>query len=242
LTRIPTALSANTYTPTGASSAETVLFVTSSQDLRQPPNDNTLSVYAADSSGNWTEQPNSPYSTLVNPTAVLAVNTSPLGQPMAGAIFVYVGNTPPFGGDVSAFELCSQVIPPQCQQADVDNHLLFSVGQPSSVGEYPIAMLVDPTNTFLYIACNGSNQVYGFSMGTASGKLTALTPAYQPTGTQPVALAMHGGINTTSEFLYSSNNFSSTITGWPVVATTGSLGNQITVEFSPGSPYGMAGK
>jgi len=241
LSRIPTSLSAITYTPSGGS-AQTLLFMTSSKDLTANHNDNELSVYSVDSSGNLAEAPNSPYTTEVNPTVVQAVNTSPPGQPTAGEIFVYVGNSGSSAGGVGAFELCSQVAPPSCRQSDVDNHLLFSVGTPTNVGQNPVAMVVDPTNSFLYIACNGANQVYGFSMGTSSGKLTALNPANQPTGSQPVALAMHGGINTNSEFLYASNNGSSNISGWPIVATTGSMGNAITVQFTPGAPSGMAGR
>jgi len=214
LTRIPTSLSAITYTPSGGS-AQTVLFVTSNKDLSQPPNDNTLSVYSVDSSGNLTEALNSPYTTLVNPTAVLAVNTSPAGQ---DTVFVYVGNSPSSGGEVSAFQLCTQVNGTTCQQPDVNDYKLLPPGPPSNVNQNPVAMLVDPTNSFLYVACNGSNQVYGFGIGPSSGNLSALSPAYQQTGLQPVALAMHGGANSNSEFLYSSNNGSSTVSGWPIVA------------------------
>lgn len=245
LTRVPTSLSAITYTPQGSSTAQTLLFMTSNQDLTASHNDNELSVYSVDSSGNLTEQPNSPYTTpgQVDPTVVQAVNTSPAGAPTAGAIFVYVGNSGSSAGAVGVFELCTA--PGEfgvCTQQDVTDNLLFPAGTPSNVGQNPVAMLVDPTNSFLYIACNGTNQVYGFSMGTTSGKLSALSPASVPTGAQPVALAMHGGLNSSSEFLYSSNNGSSTITGWPVEATTGTLGSAFTTLFTPGAPSGMAGR
>ncbi len=108
LNRIPTALSVITFTPPGQTTAETLLFVTSNLDLTSLHNDNELSVYAVDSSGNLTEQPNSPYTTQVNPGAVLAVNTNPVGQ-TTGGVFVYLGSQGAVTGSVSEFQLCTQV-------------------------------------------------------------------------------------------------------------------------------------
>jgi 6-phosphogluconolactonase (cycloisomerase 2 family) len=239
LTRVPTSISTISYTPSGGT-AQTVLFVTSNLDLKQPPDDNTLSVYSVDSSGVVTEAPNSPYTTQVNPTVVRVVNTSGAGQ-NASSIFAYVGNSGVSAGGVTPFQLCAQQ-DSDCSVDDVANHRLLPAGTTTSVGQTPVAMLIDPTNSFLYVACRGSNQVFAFSMGSSSGKLTALNPANQPTGAVPVALAMHGGLKSTTEYLYSANNGSNSITGWSVVATTGSLGNPITVTFAAGQPSGMAGR
>ena len=239
LTRVPTSISAISYTPTG-SSAQTVLFVTSNLDLNQPPNDNTLSVYSVDSTGLATEAPNSPYTTQINPTVVRVVNTSGVGQ-NASSIFAYVGTSGVSAGGVTPFQLCAQQ-DSDCSADDVANHRLLPAGATTSVGQTPVAMLVDPTNSFMYVACRGSNQVFAFSMGSSSGKLTALNPANQPTGAVPVDLAMHGSTKSSTEFLYSANNGSNSITGWSVVSTTGSLGNPITVTFAAGQPSGMAGR
>jgi hypothetical protein len=177
LSRVPTALSAITFTPPGATAAETLLFVTSNLDLTSMHNDNQLSVYAVDASGNLTEQPNSPYTTQVNPGVVLAVNTNPVAQ-TTGGVFVYVGSQGAVTGSVSAFQVCTQISSGtvSCTQPDVTNNLLISVGTPVSVGMNPRAMLADPSNSFLYIACTGSNSVYGFHMTTGTGLLTPLTP------------------------------------------------------------------
>lgn len=243
LTRVATALSVITFTPPGGSTAETLLFVTSNLDLTTLHNDNELSVYAVDSSGNLTEQPNSPYTTQVNPGAVLAVNTNPVGQ-TTGGVFVYVGSQGAVTGSVSEFQLCTQVTSGtvSCTQPDVTNNLLLSVGTPMSVGMNPGAMLADPTNSFLYVACTGSNTVYGFHMTTGTGALGALTPPLMPTGASPVALAMHPNFNNGAEFLYVSNNTGSSVTGYNVQVTTGTLSNPQTVLFFPGEPSGIAGR
>jgi hypothetical protein len=238
LTRVPTSLSAMTYTPQGGS-PQTLLFVTSNQDLHQPPNDNTLSVYVVDSTGNLAETPNSPYTTQVDPTVVQAINTNAAGQ---STVFVYAGNSGTSAGGVSGYQLCTAPDNADCTQQAVDNHLLLSLGSTSTVGQNPVAILVDPTNAFMYVACRDTNQVFGFGIGVNTGKLTALNPASQPTGASPVALALHASTNSSTEYLYSANNGSSSITGWSVVATTGVLGNPINVPFAPGQPSGMAGR
>jgi len=239
LTRVPTALSVLTFTPPGGST-QTLLFVTSNLDLTANHNDNELSVYAVDGAGNLMEQLNSPYTTEVNPRVVLAVNTNPPAQ-NTGGVFVYVGSQGAITGAVSTFELCTQVSQ-VCSQQMVSAEQLAPVGSPQSVGQFPGAMLADPTNSFLYVACTGANAVYGFHMTTGTGVLTALGPASQPTGGSPVALAMHPNFNAGAQFLYVSNNTGSSITGFNAAVTTGSLTSPLTVIFSPGAPSGIAGR
>lgn len=244
MNRIPTALSVITFTPPGGTTAETLLFVTSNLDLTSLHNDNELSVFAVDSSGNLSEQPNSPYTTQVNPGAVLAVNTNPVGQTTAGGVFVYVGSQGAVTGSVSEFQLCTQVTSGtlSCTGPDVTNNLLLSVGTPASVGMNPGPMLVDPTNTFLYIACTGSNAVYGFHIIPGTGILDGLTPPSVPTGATPVAMAMHPNYNNGAEFLYVSNNTGGSVSGFNVQVTTGTLSSPQTILFFPGEPAGIAGR
>lgn len=239
LTRVATALSVLTFTPPGGS-AQTLLFVTSNLDLTANHNDNELSVYAVDGAGNLTEQLNSPYTTEVNPGAVLAVNTNPPAQ-NTGGVFVYVGSQGAITGALSTFQLCTQV-GQVCSQQMVSAEQLAPVGSPASIGQNPRAMQADPTNSFLYVACTGANTVYGFQMTKGTGVLTTLTPPSQPTGGSPVALAMHPNYNAGAQFLYVSNNTGSSITGFNVAVTTGSLTSPLTVIFSPGAPSGIAGR
>lgn len=251
LDRMPTAISAITFTPPNApsgTSPQTLLFMTSNKDLLNPtnPNDNELSVYAVDSSGNLTEQPNSPYTTNPNPGVVLAVNTNAPPQ-TTGGVFVYVGNQGSTSGSIAAFQLCTVVgtqgnSSTSCTQTQVQNNQLISIGTPSAAGQQPIAMVVDPSNSFLYVASYASSQIFAFHIATGTGLLSALAPASEPTGAQPVALAMHGNYNVSGEFLYTSNNNGQSITEFSFGAFTGALGNGNTVLFLPGQPYGMAAK
>jgi len=239
LSRIPTALSVLTYT-IAPNPTQTMLFVTSNYDLTSYHNDSELSVFTVDSSGNLTEQSSSPYTTQVDPLAVKAVNTNPAAQ-NTGGVFVYVGSQGAVSGSVSAFEVCTQAVSAPCTGVTLGN--LVAIGTAMNTGQNPIAMLADPSNTFLYVACNVGNNVYGFTMTTATGILVSLSPALQPTGTGPVALAMHPSSNVSNEYLYVANNAGSTISGYTVNVTTGSLSSPMSpIIFPPGNPYGMAAR
>jgi 6-phosphogluconolactonase (cycloisomerase 2 family) len=101
-------------------------------------------------------------------------------------------------------------------------------------------MLVDPTNSFLYVASQGSNQVFGFLINTGAGKLTALSgsPQYSQ-GSQPVSIALHPSVNNTGQFLFVSNSTSQTIGGFTLSTTTGSMSSP-TSTITPAAPSGMA--
>src|SRR5271166_2487213 len=262
LSKTPSALSPVTFTPSGSTAAQELLFVTNNYDLctvgclpPSPASDNTISVYSVSSAGVLTEQPNSPYTiSAADPVAVQAVNTNP-ATGNTGGLFVYVGQ----GGGVGAvypFQVCTVVGNAGCTQPQVTNNLLFPLATcpllscqvpPSSVGSNPVAMLVDPTNNFLYVLSNGQSQVSGFQINTTAGKLTGLTPPSQPTGSQPVSMAMHASVNSlgqalfssSGQFLYTSNSGSSNVTGISLSTTNGSMGPPFTVT-APAAPSGMA--
>ena len=256
LTKAPTALSSITFTPTGSTAAQEYLYVSNNFDYctgvscNPQHNDNTVSAYTVSSSGALAEQPNSPYAiAATDPISVIAVNTNPPAQ-NTGGIFVYVGNQDPNGGHVYPFQVCTVVGNNGCTQIDVQNNLMTPLATcpqiscdvpPANVGQKPVAMLVDPTNNFLYVVSEGSNTVYGFRINTTSGTFTALTPASQPTGSQPVALALQTPVGSSPQFLYVSNSTSSNITGFNVSTTTGSMNNPITV-VSPSNPSGMVAR
>ena len=229
LTRLPTAISTLTLT----TPAEELVYVTSNQDLTANHNDNTVSVYGVGSDGTLTEKTGSPYATsTIDPLSVQAVNTNPVGQ-NSGGVFVYVGAAGNATGAVDAFQMCV-ALTANCAQPDIDNAKLAPIGTPSSAGQNPVGMVADPTNNFLYVVSEGSNQVFGFRVNTTAGTLTALSPASQPTGSQPVALAMHSS----GQFLYTSNTNASNISGFTVSTTTGAMSSPFTVS-TPASPSGM---
>jgi hypothetical protein len=241
LSKIPTSLSAITFTPPGGGAAEEFLFVTGIQDLTTQHNDNTLSVYRVSSSGVLTETLNSPYATSTDPISVLAVNTNSATSG-GGGVFVYVGSQPTASGALSIFQMCTVVDNAKCTQADVTNALLVPVGTPApATGQNPVAMAVDPTNAFLYVVCYGQSAVYGYHIENSTGVLTALSPANQQTGAQPVALALHPSVNNSGQFLYTSNSGSTNISGFTLSTTSGSMSSPITV-VSPSTPSGMAAR
>lgn len=235
LSRIPNALSVVTV----SSPSEELLFVTSQKDLSNNHNDNTLSVYGVGSDGILTEKIGSPYSTpTINPSSVLAVNTNVAPQNNNGGVFAYVGAAGNASGALDAFQVCTVVGIAGCTSSDVTNALLLPVGTaPTSTGQNPVGIVVDPTNNFLYVVCKDLSQVFGYRIFSTTGVLTAQNPANLSTGSQPVSLAIHSS----GKFLYTSNSGSSNISAFTVSTTSGSMSSASTVTSPPG-PSGMAAR
>jgi 6-phosphogluconolactonase (cycloisomerase 2 family) len=233
ISKIPTALSGITV----SAPAEELLFVTSNKDLTNNHNDNTVSVYGVGSDGTLTEKTGSPYSTsTINPLAVLAVNTNPTGL-TTGGVFVYVGSAGNASGALDAFQVCTVIDNVNCVQTDLDNAKLLPIGTPTSTGQKPVGMVVDPTNNFLYVVCEDQSAVYGYRISTTPGTLNAQSPSNLPTGSQPVALAMHSS----GKFLYTSNSSANNISGFTLSTTSGSMSSLPAVN-SPAGPSGMAAR
>jgi 6-phosphogluconolactonase (cycloisomerase 2 family) len=226
LPRVPTGIAA-----TAGPNSTVLLYVTSNKDVIGT-NDNTVSEYSVDVSGNVTEQVGSPYTTASNPSAVVAVATSPIGG--SGGLFVYVANVTT--NSVSVFLVCT-VQTAICTQPNVAALTLLPVGTPSTAGSEPVAMVVDPKNQFLFVASKNSNQVFGFRINATQGTLSALSPANVNTGSSPIALAMHSS----GKFLYVSNNGSSNISGFNVDTTSGAMSSPITITSSA-NPAGLVSK
>jgi len=226
LPRVPTGIAA-----TAGPNSTVLLYVTSNLDLIGT-NDNTVSEYSVDPSGNVAEEAGSPYTTASNPSAVVAVTTSPIGG--SGGLFVYLANVTT--NSVSVFQVCT-VQTATCTQQNVTDLTLLPVGTPSTVGSEPVAMVVDPKSQFLFVASKNSNQVFGFRINATQGTLSALNPANVSTGSAPIALAMHSS----GKFLYVSNNASSNISGFNVDTTSGAMSSPITIT-SLGNPAGLVSK
>jgi 6-phosphogluconolactonase (cycloisomerase 2 family) len=248
--RIPTAISVLSFSPpAGANLAcattTDFLYVTFNSDPALH-NDSTLSTYCVDSSGKPNDlTPNSPYATSTDPLSVQAVDTNLAGQPNSGGIFVYVGTQPAAAGALNIFQVCTVVGQQNCSAQAVANLTLLPVTTPPppAPGANPVAMLVDPTNSFLYVVCEGSSQVFGYKITTSSGVLTALNPANRNTGSQPVALALHPSTKSSGEFLYVSNSTASNISGFAVSTSSGSMSSLAGFPVtSPSSPGGMAAR
>jgi 6-phosphogluconolactonase (cycloisomerase 2 family) len=108
-------------------------------------------------------------------------------------------------------------------------------------------MAVDPTNNFLYVLSEGSSQLFGFRVNTSQGTLTALSPASQPTGTQPFGMALHASVNSqgqniysaSGQFLYVSNTLSSNITAFGLSTANGTM-SSLGTQIAPAAPTGIA--
>ncbi len=258
LSKTPSALSPIVFTPPGGAAQE-LLFVTNNYDLctvacspQTAPNDNTVSVYNVSSAGVLSEETLSPYAVAaVNPISVQAVYTNPAGE-NSGGLFVYVGNEDPNGGHLYPFQVCTVVGDANCTQQQVAQYLMSPLTTcpqlscqvpPTSAGQSPVAMVVDPTNSFLYVVAQGTSQAFGFRINAGAGTLTALSPASFPTGagSQPGALALHPSVNNTGQFLYVSNTRSNNIMGFSLSTTSGSMSTPVTVNTLSG-PTGMAAR
>ena len=226
LTRTPTGIAA-----IGGPNGTTLLYVTSNKDL-SGSNDNTVSEYSVDASGAVTEKAGSPYATASNPSAVVAVATSPIGG--AGGLFVYVTNVTT--NSISLYQVCT-VQNATCTQQNVADLTMLPVGTPVNAGSSPAAMVVDPKNNFLYVASKISNQVFGFRINATQGTLNGLSPANLNTGLTPVALAMHSS----GKFLFVSNSGSSNISSYTLDTTSGSMSSPITITSSA-QPAGLVSK
>jgi len=210
----------------------TLLYVTNIQDLSGTHNDNTVSVFNVDDSGTITEVLGSPYLTTSAPTTVLPVSIAPTGG--STQLFVYVANQTT--NNIDIFDVCI-VVNGACTQTDVDDALMTRVGSPQSVGQKPTAMIVDPTNNFLYVLNHDSSSVSGFRINPSTGALTALNPATVSVGANPFGITMHPN----GEFLYVSNLGTNNITGFTASTTTGALGTPVTVT-TPAQPAGLVAK
>jgi 6-phosphogluconolactonase (cycloisomerase 2 family) len=212
--------------------------VTGGHDLSLNHNDNTLSVYSVASDGTLLEKAGSPYNTsTINPLSVQAVNTNPAGQNNSGGVFVYVGAAGNATGAVDAFQLCTTVNSSTCSQTDVNNAKLIAFGTPTSAGQNPVGMVVDPTNNFLYVTAEQTSELFGFNINSTTGVLKPLSPASLPTGSNPVAVAMHS----TGKFLYTSNSNSNNISAFTLSLTNGSMATGATAN-TPSAPSGMTAR
>jgi 6-phosphogluconolactonase (cycloisomerase 2 family) len=215
--------------------AGTLLHISGNQDV-SGTNDNTVSEYVVQGSGAVSGPLlGSPYTTESAPSSVLVVQTTPTGG--SGGLFVYVTNVTT--DSVNVYQVCTELNGTNCLSLpdDVHNARMNPVGIPVPVGLAPVAMTIDPTNNFLYVANHDSNTVSGFRVNPTTGALSRLNPATVSTGLGPVALTMHSS----GKFLYVSNNGSSNVSGFNADTTSGALSFATNVTSSA-QPAGLVAK
>jgi len=198
----------------------------------------TVSVFNIGTNGALTQSTNGPYAVGTNPTA--------LGITPTGA-FLYVANF--HDNNISAFSVCDKTTTTCANPNSPDGGLTAVAGAPFSAGLGPNAISTDATGTFLYVVDQTSNQISQFKISTGTGTLTALSPAAVSTGTTPFGLTVITGttlITTTGgtiEYLYVTNNGSTSVSVYSFDSTLGALGvlGMPTPTIS-GNPTGIAGR
>ena len=177
----------------------------------------------------------SPYQAGTNPSGLAfsrcaATTTATTVCPTAAPpIYLFVANTG--SNDISIFSACVQVT----TTCSSPNGTLTQTGAPVSAGgTHPVSFIVDPALDFVYAVDNGSFQVSQYKYSSATGALTALSPAVASTGAGPLS----GGITSDGKWVFVPNNGGSNLSAFGVVTTSGTSQGQLT----PGTAIALSGQ
>lgn len=179
----------------------------------------TVSILSYDSSGTLTVDPTSPVTVGTNPSGLAlsrcsgttkATTVCPTTAPPA---YLFVANTG--SNDISIFSACIQVTT-ACPSA---NGTLTQMGTTVGAGTRPTSFLVNPARNLVYAVDNGSFQVSEYRYSSATGALTALSPATASTGASPLP----GGITSDGNWVFIPNNGGSSVSAFSI-GPAGQLG------------------
>jgi len=167
------------------------------------------------------------------PTAAVPTGTLPSGVVVdACNRFVYVANTN--SNNVSAYTICTAVnlsAQPPCLSADYSLHPV--TGAPYPVGDLPGPIGVDAYANFLYVVNTGSSSISAFRISSATGTLTATSPATVATNSGPNSIA----IRSDDSWLFVANTNSATVSQYAITPASGGLTPQspfTTLNFPSG--------
>jgi len=186
--------------------------------------DGTVTEYNVDSSGNLS-QPVS-YPVGATPTAVIVSNLTVSNTPSSNFLYVANGSS---SNNISAFSICDNPST-TCVTNPPDGALTAVAGSPFAAGLSPVAMALDPSSKFLYVADAQSNQVSQYRISTGTGVLTPLPNSPIGSGTSPVWIAVRLGSATVKStggattYVYVANQGSNTISAYSYDSTVGQLG------------------
>lgn len=143
-----------------------------------------------------------------------------------GGDFLYVANRD--SANVSGFSIApgTQPFPGSLQPVQ---------GSPFTAGMGPIALVVDPSGQFVYVADHDSNQVSGYRIASGTGELTAVSHSPFNPGLGPSFLA----ISPTNKYLYTSNSLAGTVSIMGIEPGSGNVGAAAPVS-SGIQPLGIA--
>lgn len=211
----------------------------------------SISEYKIGSTGALAKIKGSPIKGLTNPTALVF---SPYYDwlyamdPAASLIDIYTSN--PATGVLTFFTSTGDGNNPQAAAVDpfgdfalvetATNDVLITIPNvgivgPIATGLSPVAITIDPTSQFVYVANSGDNTVSAYSLSLVSPYMTAIGSAVVA-GTTPSAIVAepYGG------YLYVANSGDNTISAYSINAFTGAL-TPISGSFSaPGEPVALS--
>ena len=182
-------------------------------------------------------------------TGVLSLPNGPYtfgaGQTPAGIAvdpcdrFVYVSNS--LSNNISAYTICNGTATQSqfCAQPTTGN--LFQVsGSPFSISgntSQPGPLVVDPFGNNVYVVGVASNTISLFKISSATGGISAMTPATVATGSRPTAIAIRADDN----WMFVSNFNSGNVSQYSVTPNGGALSvaQPITTD---NQPFGVAVK
>lgn len=217
-------------TPSSAvgENASTLVIVAGSQAVTYSPqfayvsgegNENIAGFSVDATSGNFTSL-GTPFSTGAAPSQPTSITADPFGR------FVFNANA--FNGptgSISPFAIQASSNPPG---------LLSAASAPVSFGSQPFSVVVDGSGTFAYVSDRTAAQIFGFTIASPAGTLTALTRPSSDVFGGPAgqAVSQYGSTLFTVDFegnsifestigntgVLTSNN---SITGSPLIASHG---------------------
>ncbi len=160
-----------------------------------------------------------PFNTTNSTTSGIPTGTVPSGVAVDPCNrFVYVSNAAP-NNTVSAYTICYGVsLAAACPSANFSLQPVAGVA-PYPAGDNPGPLLVDPFGNYLYVLDQGSNQISGYKISSATGALTPFTGAPMATNLQPTAIA----IRSDDSFMFVSNLNSANISEFAITPATGIL-------------------
>jgi DNA-binding beta-propeller fold protein YncE len=195
----------------------------------------TVSILSYDSSGTLTEDLTSPVTVGTNPTGLAfsrcaGTTTATIACPTtAPPGYLFVANTG--SNDISIFSACIQVTT-ACPSA---NGTLTQKGATVGAGNGPVSFMIDPARDFVYAVDNGSFQVSEYRYSSATGALTALSPATASTGASP----LQGGITSDGNWVFIPNNGGSSLSAFSL---TTAVGTTPTGQLAVGTAITLLGQ
>lgn len=148
--------------------------------------------------------------------------------------FVYVSNST--SNNVSAYTICSTIsVSNNCPSADFSLTQVADSPFPTSPGDGPGPLAVDPFGNFLYVVDTGSSEVSAFRISSSNGKLTTI--GTYATGAGPNSIA----IRSDDMWVFVANFTSSSVSQYAITPATGALTPQIPFT-TLNNPTGVAVK